>query len=94
MIYIKTKKKYNGTQLFRLVASEYSDGPLSCGKQQNNPSVYVQHRPCLDKEGLKCILGIEREISSYYTSIHVISPQSTPIQDYSNKPSCGGVDAW
>jgi hypothetical protein len=78
MVYIKIKKKYNGTQLFRL-ASAYSDGPLSCGKQQNNPSVYVQHRPCLDKEGLKWILGIEREISSYYTSIHVIPPQSIPI---------------
>jgi hypothetical protein len=35
---------------------------------------------------LKCILGIEREISSYYTSIHLIPPQSTPIQDYPNKP--------
>jgi hypothetical protein len=36
--------------------------------------------------GLKCILGIEREISSYYTSIHLIPPQSTPIQNYPNKP--------
>jgi hypothetical protein len=39
-----------------------------------------------DWSGLKCILGIEREISSYYTSIHLIPPQSTPIQDYPNKP--------
>jgi hypothetical protein len=39
----------------------------------------------LDKDGLKCILGIEREISSYYTSIHFIPSQSTPIQNYSNK---------
>jgi hypothetical protein len=36
---------------------------------------------------LKCILEIEREISSYYTLIHLIPLQSTPIQDYPNKPA-------
>jgi hypothetical protein len=43
-------------------------------------------RPCLDKEGLKCILEIERKISSHYTSIHLIPLQSTSIQDYPNRP--------
>jgi hypothetical protein len=38
-----------------------------------------------DWSGLKSILGIESEISSYYTSIHLIPSQSTPIQDYPNK---------
>lgn len=47
----------------------------------------MQHLYALfDKEGLKCILDIEREISLYYTSIHLIPLQFTSIQDYSNKP--------
>jgi hypothetical protein len=43
-----------------------------------------------DGSGLNCILGIEREISSYYTSIHLIPPQYTLIQYYPNKPLVGG----
>lgn len=40
----------------------------------------------IDWSGLRCILEIETEISSYYTPIHLISSQFTPIQDYPNKP--------
>jgi hypothetical protein len=52
-------------------------------------SIWIENNrtsPKVDKEGLKCILGIESKISSYYTSIHFIPPQSTLIQDYLNKP--------
>jgi hypothetical protein len=38
------------------------------------------------RSGLRCIEGIEKEFSLYYTSTHPVPPQFIPIRDYPNKP--------